>query len=130
MSVSDKKKYKILMVEDDADLCSSWVDLFTLIGHDLICYQRGMEALADLDTLKTCDLVMSDFYLPDINGVDLIQRVRQYKPGLKAILLTGSRDTAVLDVANKLPDCAILHKPINIELIENQLEELLATQSA
>lgn len=120
------KSLKILLVEDDSELCSSWLDLFTLIGHELTCFQRGLDALAASQTLEQADLLITDFYLPDINGVELTKRLREKRPELKAILLTGSRDAAVLEAARKVKDCTILFKPVNIEEIENQLKRVLA----
>jgi DNA-binding NtrC family response regulator len=119
-------KAKILMIEDDADLCASWADLFDLLGYELVCHQKGLDALADEKGILSSNLIISDFYLPDINGVELIKKIRERKPALKAILLTGSRDAGVLDAAKKVPNCVILHKPINIEDIEFRLQAMFA----
>lgn len=127
MSPKSKEKIiKILMIEDDEALCESWLDLFNLIGHELICHRKGVDALKDVNTMLTADLLISDFYLPDINGVDLIKKIREFNPGLKAILLTGSRETSVVSAAQKLDNCSILHKPVNIDEIEGYIEKLFA----
>jgi hypothetical protein len=55
------------MIEDNKDLCAGWLDIFDLIGHELRCYGSGVEVMQDREALQACDLVISDFYLPDIN---------------------------------------------------------------
>jgi two-component system phosphoglycerate transport system response regulator PgtA len=126
MMQSNETALKILLIEDDADLCSSWEELFELIGHRLRCHRRALDALADQEGIEASDLLISDFYLPDINGVELIHKIREKKPSLKAVLLTGSRDAAVLNAAKKLSNCSVVHKPINIETIEEVLKKLIA----
>jgi DNA-binding NtrC family response regulator len=124
MNEFGERDLKIFMIEDDADLCDSWADLFAMLGHEFVCHQTGAGALKDLKSIQESDLVISDFYLPDVQGVELILQIRNINPRIQAILLTGSRDSKVLSAAEKLPDCTILQKPIAIEELEAQLERL------
>lgn len=125
MTTSMKERFKILMIEDDVDLCAGWMDVFELIGHDLKCYHHALDALNDVEAITTADLLISDFYLPDLNGVELIKKVRELNPAIKAILLTGSRDNGVLAAARALPHCSILHKPTNIDDVDEKIKQLL-----
>jgi hypothetical protein len=70
MTAHSSTSLKVLMIEDNKDLCAGWLDIFDLIGHELRCYGSGVEVMQDREALQACDLVISDFYLPDINGVD------------------------------------------------------------
>jgi two-component system phosphoglycerate transport system response regulator PgtA len=106
-------------------LCSSWKEVFLLLGHEVRFHLRAFDALADVKAILSTEVVISDFYLPDINGIELIQRIREHNPELRAFLLTGSRDEAVLDAAHRLPNCVVLHKPVNIEDIEAQLSLMI-----
>lgn len=98
---------KILMIEDNASLCEGWKDIFELIGHDLKIHPDSSAALKDRNTLRDCDLIITDYYLPDLNGVETIRKIRELRPALPAILLTGSRESAVVQSAQGLPKCKI-----------------------
>ena len=52
-----KKSLRIVLIEDDLDLCSGWEDLFTLIGHEIKTYQKAHDALQNEDILKAADLL-------------------------------------------------------------------------
>jgi CheY-like chemotaxis protein len=116
--------FRILMVEDDVRLCTGWAEVFEVLGYDLRCYQRSLEALLDVESIQRCDLVITDYYLPDLNGVHLIERMRAFRPGLPAILLTGSREIGVMRAIKQLPHCVVLHKPVNIDELEHRILEL------
>jgi DNA-binding NtrC family response regulator len=89
--------------------------VFKLIGHDFECFRNANHALSDPEAFNYCDILISDFYLPDINGIELIKRVHQIRHDIPAILLTGSRDAGIRNASEKIENCSILYKPINIE---------------
>lgn len=118
------------MVEDDADLCSGWEDLFDLLGYGVDCYNRSLDALGEPGAIRGCDLLITDYYLPDLNGVELIRRCRALRPSLPAILLTGSKEDTVLSAARLLEHCRVLHKPVNIEELDQQIRLLCQPEQA
>lgn len=120
---------RILMVEDNQDLCEGWQAIFDLLGYDLRVYNRSLPALMDRESIEKCDIIITDYYLPDINGVELIKRMRQMKPDVPAILLTGSKEASVVNAASVLPDCQVLHKPLGIDELERRIEDLCGRRS-
>jgi DNA-binding response OmpR family regulator len=68
-------QYKILIVEDDADLCSMLSVCFKNAGHAVLTAATGREAmLAAVDSKP--DLVVCDVVIPDMNGFQLCRRLR------------------------------------------------------
>lgn len=128
--MSAENQIEILMVEDDEDLCSGWKDLFTLLGYRLHCFHRSLEALEHRDTIRRCDLLITDYYLPDVNGVELVKRCRAMRPDLPAILLTGSKEDTVMTAARLLDDCRVLHKPVNIEDLDHEIRTICEGEDA
>jgi CheY-like chemotaxis protein len=55
----------------------------------------GLEALAQLDGGAAVDLLISDFAMPGMDGLTLIQEARRRRPELPALLLTGYADAGV-----------------------------------
>lgn len=129
-AMTAERQIEILMVEDNEDLCSGWKDLFALLGYRLHCFHRSLEALADRSTLRRCDLLITDYYLPDLNGVELVRRCRAVRPGLPAILLTGSKEDTVMTAARLLDDCRVMHKPVNIEDLDQQIRAICEGEHA
>lgn len=120
------KAVKILLVEDDLDLCQGWGEIFELLGYEHVAHQRGLRALEDEAAIASSDLIVTDYYLPDINGADLIKRLRERRPDLPAILLTGSRELSVVKAVEQIGDCELLHKPLNIDDLEKKIERMIA----
>jgi DNA-binding response OmpR family regulator len=115
---------KVVMIEDDPDLCEGWKDIFDLLGHELTCYPRARQALADQDVLNGCELVISDYYLPDLNGVELLRQVRAINSSVPVILLTGSREIGIVEAVKRIQGCTLLYKPVNINVLEKHLATL------
>lgn len=120
----DHNQLKIIMVEDDFDLCQGWSEVFALMGQEVKCFQKSLLVLADPQTVRQSNLLITDYYLPDLNGVELIKRVRELNPGIRAILLTGSKEAIIRESAAKIPNCQVLFKPLNIDDLEECITEL------
>ena len=116
---------KVILVEDNADLVESMRLLLQLHGHEAKCYLTGSELLQDLSGIGEQDLVVSDYYLPDLNGVELLKRVRAERPGVKAILLTGSREDGIVKAAQAIPGCGVLFKPLEYESLARSMRAML-----
>ncbi len=56
------------------------------------CVASGNEALQLLETETSISTAMMDYYLPDIGGGALLQRLRQLRPGLRILALSASED--------------------------------------
>jgi PAS domain S-box-containing protein len=104
---------RILVVDDDLGVCHSLHDLLTQEGCHVEVATGGREGLARLET-TVVDLVLSDVVMPDLDGYQLFQQVRQRWPGLPVVLMTAfhfdkdhvikrSRMAGVDDVVYKKP---------------------------
>ncbi len=102
---------KIVLVEDNQDLCESWVELLELEGHQVKTFLDGSSLLQEREALLWCDVLVTDYYLPDVNGIELIGQARQLRGALPAILLSGVRDRSVIDLLHKLQHSIYLPKP-------------------
>jgi two-component system phosphoglycerate transport system response regulator PgtA len=116
---------KVILVEDNADLVESMRVLLQLHGHEAKCYLTASEALDDLGSIGEQDLVVSDYYLPDLNGVELLKRIRAERPGVRAILLTGSREDGIVEAAQSISGCGVLFKPLEYEALARSMKAML-----
>lgn len=118
--------YQIVIIEDSKELCEGWKELFELSGHRVTVHYCGRSALLDEEHLREADLLVTDYYLPDLNGIEVIRRARDLKPDLPSILLTGAKDPTLARTLEMLPQTVFLTKPIGIEELERGVCTLLS----
>ena len=125
MNASSRPVANIILVEDDIDLAAGWTELFELLDFKATSFIRGLPAIADSAAIRAGNILISDYYLPDINGIELIRAARLINPTINCILLTGSRDPGIVESVAKIPDCTLIYKPVNIDTIEDRVNQIL-----
>jgi DNA-binding response OmpR family regulator len=81
---------KILIVEDDSNVCNSLAEYLTREGFEVEMAFNLKDAKSKL--LNPVDLLILDWMLPDGQGVDLLRTLRQNKNGVPTILLSARAD--------------------------------------
>ncbi|MGK3986555.1 response regulator [Sorangium sp. So ce136] len=119
----------IIIVEDSEELCEGWQDILSLDGHRVQCFLNGRTALEDRTLIMQADVLVTDYYLPDINGLTLVSMVRKIRADLPIILLTGTRDPAIQESLRQVENSLFLSKPIRIEQLERSIRELIASST-
>lgn len=118
---------KLVLIEDNADLALTMRTLLELRGYEVRCYLNGADFLRHVGSLSDDDVVITDYYLPDLNGIDLLRLARETRPGVKAILLTGSREDGIVRAAREIPSCRLEFKPLDYESLDRGIREVRAS---
>ena len=108
---------RILVVEDDTEVRGMLVDSLKMLGYVVTEAPDGRAGLGRLAGDKP-DLLMVDFAMPGMNGIDVISAARKVRDDLPVILATGYADVDISRLAVRR--CSILRKPF-------QLDELART---
>lgn len=87
-------KSKILVIDDDVDICLLMERFLTRNGFEVTTAQSGKRGLEILNDLEP-DLVLTDFKLGDINGAELLRKVKEKYPLVPVIIITGYSDIKV-----------------------------------
>lgn len=122
----------VLVVDDDAMVREVLVSEMLGLGYQVSQACDGLEALARIDDGAKVDLLISDFAMPGMNGLTLIQEARCRLPELPALLLTGYADASVR-LAAKDADAgrtALLRKPVSCAALAKSAATLLAHVAA
>jgi DNA-binding NtrC family response regulator len=119
---------KVLVVEDEQDLCEMIAETLIDEGYDVTCAKDGAEAMASASA-SAFDLVLADMRLPKVDGLTLFRRLREERPDTDVIVMTGN--AAVADAVAVLKEGAFdyLIKPINLDELGLQLQRLAAFRS-
>jgi two-component system OmpR family response regulator len=123
MSTSTRPLKKILIVEDEGDLCL----LLELLLFDKDTYIDHAMTLADaLLSLEkeTPHIILLDNRLPDGLGLDLLPTLREKYPTVKIIMISG-KDAAAADFALESGAHGFLTKPFSSRQLEDSIKVLL-----
>jgi len=103
----------ILLVDDQRDILRLLHATLDTLGHKMEIFEApsGEEALLET-TRRKFDLLISDYKLPGITGVELMQKVRAKNPDVKCILITAMTDRRSRDEILAAGASAIFDKPI------------------
>jgi len=118
----------ILIVDDE----QSYRQLLSLVfegdGHTLRTAMNGREALALLQA-EPADVVISDVKMPDMDGIDMLQAVRETQPDLGVILMTAFASVETAREAFKLGADDFIQKPFDVEELKLIVKKTLEKQA-
>lgn len=110
--MSNKMK-RILVVDDEDEIRQLIVELLSRPDWRIDCARTGEEALERIHRHRY-DVVISDILLPNVNGMDLLQRVRRTRPKARVIMITGVGTTEWVKQALRLGAFDYVEKPFDV----------------
>ena len=111
---------RVLVVEDDPRLREAIVDTLMLKGFEVTEAAHGVEALNRLRHQQV-DLVLSDINMPGMDGLELLQTVKQESPWLPVILMTAYGDVGQAVKAMQRGADDYLMKPFELKELDDLL---------
>src|SRR3954470_23186365 len=81
----------ILVIDDDVDICTLLNRYLSKNGFSVTTAYSGKSALESIIN-QVPDIVLCDFRLEDMNGSDLLDKIKQKNPGIPVIIMTGYSD--------------------------------------
>lgn len=116
---------KVLIVDDDPNIIHLCKKLLRAAGLDVCGVGRGQEAI-QLCRQTAFDLLLLDFKMPDLDGLEVLRQVRQIQPDVVAIFITGygTMETAV--EAMRLGAQEFMLKPFEGDVLMAKVQQVLA----
>lgn len=124
---------KLLLVDDDALSRQVLSDLVSAHGHAVVLAADARAALAALAAPGAgLDAVITDVRMPDMDGIDLLKRIRAKLPALPVALMSAEPDFNIYEeAASRGVDARILlQKPYQPNAVRRTLEQLLGAAQA
>ena len=104
---------KILVVDDEAVVRELTVEILRRSGYAPHGVQSARDALELLDQ-EPFDLVVSDVVMPEMTGVEFLYELRERRPDLPVVLMTGgSKEPERAEKAVELGACSLIYKPFS-----------------
>jgi len=119
-------KLPILIVDDDADAGEMMSKLLSACGFQADVARDGYKAL-ELAEDKQFGIAIIDYRMPGMNGVELFRRLREMRPDLAAVFLTGYPTIDVVYPAIEAGIVRVLSKPADFQELVPILEEYLGS---
>lgn len=126
--------FHVLVVDDEADVLAAIARCLKLRGFEVRTATSPRDALA-LCEEQTFDLLILDFIIPGIDGLELLARIRRLSPLARAIVVSGQLDRAYKeeDVARRLQETVeadgYLSKPVSCADLVELSNRLLGTDT-
>ena len=119
---------KVLIVEDDPGVCETVKDWLENQNHTVEIVDRGEDAIEYLKTYAY-DVIILDLYLPDIDGLDVLQRYRAAGGTARVLILTGRNEVRDRERGLDLGADDYLGKPFHPRELAARLRALLRRDS-
>jgi diguanylate cyclase (GGDEF)-like protein/PAS domain S-box-containing protein len=112
----------LLIVDDEPVITRLLSTIFIKENYRVQSAASGEEALALLDG-DGIDLMITDILMPGMSGIELIEQIKQRKPDIQSMVITGHGDIEIAVEAMKLGAINFILKPINVEELKVSVEQ-------
>jgi DNA-binding response OmpR family regulator len=108
------KSARILVVDDERFFRDAISDVFTAAGIEHAAASSGSQAL-EMATDPSVGVVVLDVEMPGMNGIEVLRRLREFRPELRVVILSAHTDQELVLEALRLGACDYLAKPLHEE---------------
>lgn len=115
---------KVALIEDDQWIQNGLRMFFQYNGCHLDGFENATLAIEAMAKEKF-DIIISDYWLPDLDGLTLIARLKEHQPDALYLLITAYPTTGLQEEAARMGIHDFLPKPLTVPRIERSLELLL-----
>ncbi|MDX6766690.1 MAG: response regulator [Candidatus Methylacidiphilales bacterium] len=121
---------RILIIEDSDSMREQLVMLLSDLNHNLSTASNGLEAVQVVRQSAPFDLMITDMFMPEMDGIEAIEQIKSLQPDIKIIAISGGglgmSGAAMLEIADGLGAQKTLPKPFQPEELRLAVEQALA----
>jgi DNA-binding response OmpR family regulator len=121
--MASKERPRLLVVDDDPLITSTFEAILRSEGYDVVTTQDGREAL-ELVTQAPFDLVLLDLLLPDMDGWTILRHLREIRPSTRVVILCADVDAEGTIEAFRLGAVEVLLKPPDVDKLLRWITDL------
>jgi DNA-binding NtrC family response regulator len=126
--IGKSMKPSILIVDDDEVMRETLLDVFRKKGYEVFSVGSGNEALSVIKR-HLIDLILLDMRLPDVDGLEILKRIKEFDTEILVIMMTAYSDVQSAVSAMKSGAYDYINKPFELEELQLLVEKGLETKS-
>jgi len=121
----------ILVVDDEVDVLAALARALRIAGHSVLTAVDAATALR-LCADHTFDVVVLDYIMPSMSGIELLNGIRAYLPTIRSVIVSGKIDARLTEesvsaeLRDRIEADAYLHKPLDNTRLLETVQLLLA----
>ena len=115
---------KVLIIDDHDAILESLSMFFSEKGYDAITAAYGKEGIKKVEA-EMPDIVILDIRLPDINGIEILKKIKSINDNIFVIMITAFHDMETTIEAMKYGAYDYIHKPINIKELDVSVHKVV-----
>jgi PAS domain S-box-containing protein len=115
----------VLVLEDEPVVRSIVVEVLEDLGYQTIEAADGPSGLEILQSARPIDLLVTDIGLPGLNGRQVAEAARIFRPDLKILFMTGYAETAAMADGFLAPGMQMITKPFAIDSLAARIEAII-----
>ncbi len=123
----NNSKTRVLVVDDEPSMLQYLRTVLEAKSFEVETVQSGAQALARLKDGATPGIVILDVLMPDMNGLRVLEKIQEIRPGLKVVMLSCSTDPRNVVQAIRAGATDYLSKPFQMSELEAVLSHTLAS---
>jgi len=123
--MNQRQHPKILLVDDDKDMCRSLADVMMLDSDYEVSYSTDPFRALKMVKINDYSLIILDYKMPEMDGLELLKRIKQLKSGSTVFMLTAFISTELIDAAKKEGAAKVLSKFIWPDELLKHVKEIL-----
>jgi CheY-like chemotaxis protein len=126
-----ERNWRVLIADDDQDVCTLIDSILRRGPYDMTTCNDAESALVAVDRHGPFDVIICDFMLPGISGIDLIERLRasENTRGVPILMISGHTNYAIDGRAIHAGANLFLNKPFTISQLRGAVTQLLPDSS-
>ncbi|MBN2372826.1 response regulator [bacterium] len=122
------EKKKILVVDDEHNSREGLTKILIKEGYDIVAAESGEAALKEA-AKQDFDLIITDLKMPDISGIEVLEKIREKKPNVGVIIVTAYGEVNSYLKAMTLGAFEYLNKPIKLDELRRVINKALGQPS-
>jgi response regulator RpfG family c-di-GMP phosphodiesterase len=119
------------LVDDEKDILDLFSEFLTSNGFNTISFDNPVKAIKYFyQNPNNCSLVITDYKMPQMSGLDLIKKIREKDKEckIKTIIISAFiKDNLPYDKSYIMMIDKILEKPVYLDKLKNEVQELIST---
>lgn len=120
----EESQYKILLIDDEVDLAEVISEYFAMEEIEIKSFTEPLPALEFAQNMPALKLVIIDYGLPGMSGIEFCKALKEKKPGVQFFMMSGLLDQELQEQARQAGVEKIFFKPFDVEELVDSAKEL------